>query len=315
MSVRMSAVGGCLIVRQRDSAPDPRGQGRRERLADGRVGGVVDGDRHGRGAGPLSAAGDHPQLERQQLVEGEPAEGVVACLEGQRVVGRFEGRRDAGQAHLAADGGRQVLRVGGTRPIERVADGGAEAGSGQPGGEPVDRHDATGEQDLVVALEDLEVRVVEGQLPAEPLDTPGDHDLVVDLEASFDITPAEPGRLDRARLVGQGGDRPLDPAPERGQNHHVRDPDLRRDHRPGLHLAQVAEPGHLAQVVVAPRQEEQQVAHVVDADPHAGPPERGAGRQPGTGQWGIEQLDRVERRRRERGSRLGHAYSAEIRYR
>ena len=125
-------------------------------------------------------------------------------------------RRDAGQALLAADGGRQVLRVGGTRPVERVADGDAEAGSGQPGGQPVDRHDPAGEQDLVVALEDLEVRVVEGQLPAEPLDTPADDDLVVDLQASLDITPAEPGRLDRARLVGQGGDRPLDPAPERG---------------------------------------------------------------------------------------------------
>ena len=31
--------------------------------------------------------GDHAELERQQLVEGEPPEGGVASLEGHRVVG------------------------------------------------------------------------------------------------------------------------------------------------------------------------------------------------------------------------------------
>ena len=42
-----------------------------------------------------------PELQREQLVEGEPAKRIVAGIEVRRVVGRLEGRRDRGQAMLA----------------------------------------------------------------------------------------------------------------------------------------------------------------------------------------------------------------------
>ena len=70
---------------------------------------------------------------------------------------------------------------------------------------------------------------------------------------------------------------------------------LGRDHRPVRHPAEVAELPHLAQVVVAPRQVEQQVADRVEVELDPGPPERRPGGQPGSRQWGRQQLDRVGR--------------------
>ena len=56
---------------------------------------------HGERLRPRPAAGpppgDHAQLERQELVEGQPAERGVAGLEGRRVVGRLERLGDARQ--------------------------------------------------------------------------------------------------------------------------------------------------------------------------------------------------------------------------
>ncbi len=52
---------------------------------------------------------------------------------------------------------------------------------------------------------------------------------------------------------------------------------------------------HLAQVVVAPWQVEQQVADRVEVELDPGPPERRPGGQPGSRQRGRQQLDRVGR--------------------
>ena len=83
----------------------------------------------------------------------------------------------------------------------------------------------------------LELRVVEGQLPAEPLDPAGDHDLLVHLEPPLDVPPPEPGRLDRPGLVASG------PRPCAGRGAGTRahrdigHADPCRDDGPGLHAA------------------------------------------------------------------------------
>ena len=61
-----------------------------------------------------------------------------------RVVGLLQRRGDAGQPLAAAEAVGQVLGVGVARAIERLADGGPQARGGQPGRQPVDRHDAAG---------------------------------------------------------------------------------------------------------------------------------------------------------------------------
>ena len=145
-----------------------------------------------------------------------------------------------------------------------------QARGGQPGRQPVDRHDPARVEDLGALLGDrLELRVVERQLPAEALDLARDDDLAADLEPAIDVAAAEPGRVDRAGLVLEPGDRPLDPPPERRFDADLRDPDARRHDRPGLGPDEVAQPLHLAQVVVAAGQVEQQVADVVEPEADA----------------------------------------------
>ena len=100
-----------------------------------------DGDR----AGPRPATGpppaDHAQLEREQLVEGEPAEGRVARLECRREVGRLERLADGRELARGADVVRQVLRVVRPGRVQRLAHGAPEAVGRDPGGQPVDGHD------------------------------------------------------------------------------------------------------------------------------------------------------------------------------
>ena len=53
-----------------------------------------DVDRRARGPAPAAVARDHTQLEREQLVEGEAAQGLVAVLERRRVVDLLERGRE-----------------------------------------------------------------------------------------------------------------------------------------------------------------------------------------------------------------------------
>ena len=188
----------------------------------------------------------------------------------------------------------------------RLADRQAQACGGQAGRQRVDRHDPAGVEDLRVLADGLELRVVEGQPPAEMLDPARDHDLPADSQAALDEPAAEPGGVDAPGLVLQPGDRSLDPPPERRFHPYVRDPDASRHDRPVLGPHQVAEVAHLAQVVVAARQVEEQVADGVEAEPDPGPAEDRPGRQPGPRQRGREQGHRIGRDRC--GSRCpGHA--------
>ena len=69
-----------------DPLPDGLDEGRPDRG----IQRLVDGDLRRGVADPLPATGDHPELEGEQLVEGEPAEGRVAVRERIRVVGLLD---------------------------------------------------------------------------------------------------------------------------------------------------------------------------------------------------------------------------------
>ena len=113
------------------------------------------------------------------------------------------------------------------------------------------------------------------------------------------IPPPEPRRLDRAGLVLEDGDRPLDAPPERWLDADVDDADPRADDGPLLDPRELAELAHLAEVVVASRQVEEQLADREEAEPPAGPLEDVGRGEAGARDVGVEELRRVCRWRRE----------------
>ena len=257
---------------------------------------------------------DHPELEREQLVEGEPAQGRVPTLERIGVVGLLDGPRDRHEALFGGDRGRQVFGIGVPGLVERLADRGPQADRGQAAGQRVDRHDPAGMEQGGVLGDDLELRVVEGQAAAEVFDLAGHDDLAADRQPAFDEASPEPRGVDAARVVFEPGDRALDPAAEPGLDAHIADRCLGRDDRAVPLPDEVAELAHLAQVVIAAREMEEQVADGVEVELDPGPPQRCPGGQAGPRQRGRQELDRVGRGR-DRGRCLRHAYSAEMRYR
>src|SRR5207249_1116806 len=80
-----------LVGRELDRTPDLPVEAGDNRGPDHRIGAWLDLDRHAAAAAALPAAADHPDLEREELVEGEPLERRVAFLEGVRIVRRFDG--------------------------------------------------------------------------------------------------------------------------------------------------------------------------------------------------------------------------------
>ncbi len=72
----------------------------------------------------------------------------------------------------------KVFGVGVTGAIKRLAHGGPQPGRRETRSEPVDRHDAAGMEHLAVALDRLELRVVQGPAPPESLQPPRDDDLL-----------------------------------------------------------------------------------------------------------------------------------------
>ena len=83
--------------------------------------------------------------------------------------------------------------------------------------------------------------------------------------------------------------------PEARLDPDVADPRLRGHDGPVRRPGEVAELAHLAQVVVAPREVEEQVTDRVEIELDPGPPQRRAGGKPGLRQRGREQLDRIRR--------------------
>ena len=94
------------------------------------AGSTVDRRRLAAAARPAPA--DHAQLERQQLVEGEAAEGRVPGLEGPRVVGRLERLGDGRDLLVGRD-----RRRAGTRdrhaPLDRAPPASPSAGGRRSG--------------------------------------------------------------------------------------------------------------------------------------------------------------------------------------
>jgi hypothetical protein len=141
------------------------------------------------------------------------------------------------------------------------------------------------------------------------------------MEPAFDVAPAEPRRLKGPGVVLEYGDRPLDAAAERRLHPDVDHPHPGADDRAVIDVAHVPEQPHLAEVVVAARQVEEQVANREEAQPAASPLEDVPGGEPGLPDRCVEERRRIRRwwwqgRLRLRGAACRgsrHAYSAEIR--
>ena len=129
-------------------------------------------------------------------------------------MGLLERGPDRDERLLRANGGRQVFRVIPARPVEGLPHGDPKTIGRQAGGQPIHRHDPPDVEHLVVVALGLEVRVIERELPTEALQLAGDDDPVPCVEASLDVAPPEPGRLDGSGVVLEDGDRPLDAAPK-----------------------------------------------------------------------------------------------------
>src|SRR6185295_1718469 len=123
-------------------------------------------------------------------------------------------------------------------------------------------------------------------------------------QAPLDEAAPEPGRVERPGLVLEDRDRPLDAAPERGLDADVDDVDAGAHDRALLDVPQVAKLPHLAQVVVATRQVEQQLANGQEPEAAARTLQEVRGTEAGPRELGVEQLDGIGRRSGLRDRRL-----------
>ena len=166
----------------------------------------VDRDDRRAVAAARPAPPDHPELEREQLVEGEAPERRVAVLERRRVVRRLERRGDPGQRLLAADGrpagtrGRRGRR--GRAPRASRPAGGrrsARPSAGRPArsarrGAPRRRRPSTAWNSGLSSVRSRPKRL---SRPETTTSLPG-------MQPPLDEPPAEPGRLDRRRSRPRG---------------------------------------------------------------------------------------------------------------
>ena len=316
-----------LVRRQLDGPAQLARQRCRHRVPDPRVRGGIDGQRQGVRATSGTAPGDHAQLEGQQLVEGETAKGRIARFERCRVVSGLDRIGDGRDHLLPACRLRQVLRVRVPGAIERLAHRLAQPRCRQPGGEPVDGDDASHVQQRF-GIRALELRRVEHDREASTLEAARDEELVARPDPALDEPAAEPGRLRGPGVIREERRGDLDPPAPCLLHLDVRHPDARRDDRAVRHGVEVAQVLELAQVVVPPREVEQQVANGVETETPARAAERGRRRQARHSQRQVEPLRGVggDRHRglRPQGSRTalrgwsrapGAVHSAEIRYR
>ena len=158
MATTWSTVRSIALARRGPRSP------RRSPIRIGRVGSASTRIDRRRVADALPPPLDHAELEREELVEGEPAQRRVATVERVRdsAPPRWLGRSAPGPPRAAIVVG-QVLRVGMAGLVERLADRGPEARRGQPGRQRIDRHDPARVEQLRLAVvrRDLELGVVE----------------------------------------------------------------------------------------------------------------------------------------------------------
>ena len=112
-----------LVDGQVDRGTDPGADRADDRSADRDVRRAVESDLRGSVTDALPTAGDHPELEGQELVEREAAQRRVATLERLGVVGLLDRPGDRHEPFVRDDLGRQVLGIGVAGLVERLADG------------------------------------------------------------------------------------------------------------------------------------------------------------------------------------------------
>ena len=174
---------------------------------------------------------------------------------------------------------------------------------------------------LAVALDDLELGVVQGPATPEPLQPPGYDDLLALSQPPLDEPPPEPGGLDLTGLVAEARDRPLDAPSPRRLDVDVLDAGTGRYDRPLFHPDEVAQLRQLAQIVIPPRQVEEQVTDVVPPQSYPGAPQEACGAVSPDFASGVDRSSTGSVGAGGVGVRAGvrvvgiGAYSAEIRYR
>ena len=172
-SSRIASIAASWSARQRRRRGRAcAGASRRAAAAEVRVRGVVDRDRPRPRRGRAGAAG-RPSRAGARAARRTRAAG--ARRRGPRTSPGSgpprARRRSPTSSSLVADRGRAGTPRSRSRPrssASRIAI--RRRAAVRPGGQPVDRHDPPDVEQLVVAAHGLEVRVVEGQLPAEVLE-------------------------------------------------------------------------------------------------------------------------------------------------
>ena len=163
----------------------------------------------------------------------------------------------------------------------------------------------------------LELRALEDDAEAAVPDLPRQEQHVARADPPLDVPPPEPGRLGRARLVGQLGGRDLDVPPPRLLDVDGGHPGPGRDDRAVRDPVQVVQRPELAQVVVAAGQVEQEVPHRLEAQVPAGPPQDRGRPEAGLPQPEAEPRDGIVRDRRRaasaRSERLPRAGAVRLR--
>ena len=316
-----------LVGRQADRPAELHPDRRFDRSSIGLVARICDDHRLGGRPAALPSPADHPQLECQQLIEGEPAEGCIAVLQAGRVVDLVNRPADRLEPFGLNQIGGQVLAVHQAGSVEGCPDGLSDSRRGQTRGQSIDRHDPARVERFGAVL-GRELGVVEEGAEATLLQ-PAAHDEVLScVDPPLDEASAEPGRLGLPGLIDQDGLRYLDP-PSPGLLHVDRaDHDAGACRRPVGQVAQLGNRAHLTAILIAPGQVEQEITDRAQVQPPAGPAAGDLPRQPALTQRRRQQFDRIGRRRCPpgRSSSIGrrrsaprlpvhHSYSAEIKYR
>jgi hypothetical protein len=223
-------------------------------------------DRHACHAASLPVSRHHAHLEREELVERDPAERRIERVEVVGVVDRLErgGDPELCPRLLDADGRRQVLAVRAAARVEGRTNPAPQHCGRHALGQSIDGHDPAGVKDVPIGQPEL--RVLELGQPATQFDLARQHDLVAGLQAPLDVAAAEPDRLALPCLVAETGDGLLHAAAERRGDVERDDLDGRRDGCLGLLGTQRSQRRRSAEVVVPPGQVEEQVADRVEPE-------------------------------------------------
>ena len=222
----------------------------------------IEGEFRGvRAALPLRPAHEDGGLNRQEFADGDAAAGLLRILVVFRVVVGVDGLFERGERILVAKpAGHRVVNARG-EGIDRNLHGAADGLLAKSLGRRVNGDEAAGVQQL--GFERLELRVVHLDTATVHAYLSGDDDRVAHGERPRDVGHVEPGHLEQPCAVVDERFTALCARTEA----RLRDIDdfssdrLRRRCR-----SEVANLAHVAEVVEAPGEEHDGIAHGLDAD-------------------------------------------------